>query len=148
MRQAYDGDEEAYEFFLGFDALTLAAGVTIVGQKGVEFAILDPGACGNDAELLGCEGARIESVLFTQGLEIASGSVTIEKCPVMEDCHVFGSGVSGVDCGGKVTVAAAEHTEELGREQTVSSGNGGHDWATAGTGGIEGLAEGIQVRAP
>ena len=48
--------------------------------------------------------------------------------------------------GGKVTVAAAEHSEEEGtadRPQTVSSGNGGHDWAAAAGG--EGLYEGMQA---
>ena len=50
---------------------------------------------------------------------------------------------------GKVTVAAAEYSE-VDREQTVSSGNRGHNWATQkGTfgerGEIEGLAEGIQA---
>ena len=56
--------------------------------------------------------------------------------------------------GGKVTVAPAERSEKttaspaVDRPQTVSSGNGGHSWATKGTwdaGAIEGIAEGIQV---
>ena len=48
--------------------------------------------------------------------------------------------------GGKVTVAAAQHTEDestADRPQTVSSGNGGHDWAAAAGG--EGLYEGMQA---
>jgi len=54
--------------------------------------------------------------------------------------------------GSKVTVAAAEHTEEVDREQTVSSGNerarlrhGARGARSRGSREIEGLAGGVQV---
>jgi len=52
--------------------------------------------------------------------------------------------------GGKVTVAAAQHTEDestADRPQTVSTGNSERGWATEQGGEIEGLADGIQVNA-
>jgi len=49
-----------------------------------------------------------------------------------------------IACGGsgKVVVSAAENSEEVDRKQTVSSGNGKHEWATQYGGVIEGLAVG------
>jgi len=56
---------------------------------------------------------------------------------------ISGNKQHGVHAAGKVTVAAAEHSEEVDRPQTVSTGNGEHDWTTAHDGEIEGLADGI-----
>jgi len=203
---------------LGFGPLVIAAGVTIVGQEGVELA-------GEHARLrVRAEGVRFVSMDLPRGAEIVSRSMTMENCTitcgqlevwggaslVMEDCRVFGSCGDGVRCNygklnatrctienhggdgvyvvggeaklvecvvrnngesglfvnggkcileggaisgnkqhgvdadgrGKVTVAAAEHSEEVDREQTVSLENGEHDWATGQYGGeIEGLAD-------
>jgi len=87
--------------------------------------------------------------LFVYGsnVDVIGGTVSSNK----------GHGVV-VDGGGKVTVAAAEHTENVDRPQTVSTGNTEADWATKesaadclvysdGQGEIVGLAEGIHVVA-
>ena len=250
-RAAHDAWEP--EWRLGY-ALLLAPYVTLIGQEeGVELA-------GGQAALqVRAEGVRFVSLDLPRGVEIASGgSLSMEKCTstgdriyirdsgksititvrdgaslVMEDCRIFGSGGTGVECwgkmvatrctfednresgvavfggearlagcvvrnnrqtglsvagvaklileggtvtgnkrhgvvafyGGKVTVAAAdsrssiswltarERSEEtasspaVDRPQTVSSGNGDHDWATGNMfgllGAIEGLADGI-----
>jgi len=103
---------------LGYGPLELAAGVTIVGQDGVE---LDCEAVGVQAT----QGARIVSVHFPQGMVLRGRSLTIEKwisagplimemCTatgraidnsgssqtlVMEDCRViFGGQVKLMDC--------------------------------------------------
>ncbi len=102
----------------GAPELQLAAGVTIVGQEGVE---LDYALHGG---VQVGEGARLESVHFPRGVTVVSGSVTMEKCTstgaaimvcaapgggtgaaslVMEDCRSFGSGGYGISCHGKMT---------------------------------------------
>ena len=82
------------------------------------------------------------------GVVVDAGQATLVECMVRnsgrDGLYVYGGNVL---YGGKVTVAAAEHSYEMDRPQTVSAGNGRHDWATQRGGEIKGLAEGIQVVA-
>ena len=86
--------------------LPIAAGVEIVGQEGVEFAI----STGIRAD----EGARIVSVHFSHGVHVVNGSMTMVSCTstgtiqvgsglctrlVMEDCRIFGCCNSDSSCG-------------------------------------------------
>ena len=104
-----DGGEPQWR--LGFGTLELAAGVTIVGQEGVE---LTGGNAYGGPEVWGAEGARFVSLHFPRSVSIPAGSsLTMEKCTftmhqvhvepgaslAMEDCRVF-SIVSGRRPGG------------------------------------------------
>jgi len=70
------------------------------------------------------------------GVFVNGGETKLVECVVRNN--------GGTACPWAMTVAAAEHSETDTLE--VSSGNGGHDWATRGGGEIAGLAEGIQVK--
>ena len=94
----------------------------------------------------GGEAKLVECVVRNNGghgLSVGVGKATVAGGTVSDN---KGYGVLAY-YRSKVTVAAAEHSEEVNCEQTVSSGNVGHDWATQGGSEIEGLAEGIQAVA-
>ena len=96
-RAAHDAGQPQWR--LGCGPLELAAGVTIVGQEGVELTHDD---C---TGLQGAEGACFVSVHFPQGVAMRQGLMSMEKCTstgqmihmksgarlIMEDCRVFGS---------------------------------------------------------
>ena len=98
--------------------------------------------------VLGGEAKLVECVVRNNGGDglfvDGGGKVTLEGGMISGNKQ---HGVLAYGSCSKVTVAAAEHSEEVDREQTVSSGNDGHDWATERGSEIEGLAEGIQVNA-
>jgi len=106
---AYDAlDEWQPEWRAGYGPPLLADGVALIWQEGVVLV---------DRAEVGGESVRFVSLHFLYGIQIASGSLTMEKCTssgesihvhqraslVMLDCRVFDSvGNAGVDCDGKV----------------------------------------------
>ena len=92
----------------------------------------------SDGEFVeGGEAKLVESVMRNNG----GNGMNANSRAILEGGTISGNKQHGVLTGrAKVIVAAAEHCE-----QTVSSGNGEHSWATQYGGKIAGLAEGIQA---
>ena len=141
--------------------IAVAAGASLVMEDCRVFAA----TCGN----LGGVGVYCEGTLeatrcifedhSSDGVHVVRGEAKLMECTVqnngrhglsvthhgakafLEGGTISGNKQHGVLTGrAKVIVAAAEHCE-----QTVSSGNGEHSWATQYGGKIAGLAEGIQA---
>ena len=152
-----------------------STGSAIVVPRGASLVMEDCRVFGSGGNGVHCQSGKVEATRCIiednaeHGVNVFRGEAKLVECVVRNNgqhglyvanyagqaaCKLMGGTISGntehgvLAAGGKVTVAAAEHSEDppVDRPQTVSSGNGEHDWATSG-GEIEGLAEGIQVVA-